>query len=64
MGRIECLILYSLIESAKANGIDPYKYLKYIFEKFPYVKIPEDIFNLLPMNIDKPDFKNKWIMLT
>lgn len=25
--------VFSLIETAKANGLDPYKYLVYIFEK-------------------------------
>jgi transposase len=28
-------VLYSLIGSAKANGIEPYKYLRFIFEKIP-----------------------------
>ena len=42
---------YSLIETAKANGLEPSKYLRYLFEKFPYAKTSEDVFNLLPMNI-------------
>ena len=28
-------IVYSLIETAKANGLDPELYLKYLFEKLP-----------------------------
>ena len=28
-------IVYSLIETAKANGLDPERYLKYLFEKLP-----------------------------
>ena len=28
-------IVYSLIETAKANDLDPERYLKYIFEKLP-----------------------------
>ncbi len=30
--------LYSLIETAKANGIEPYRYLRYIFVKLPLAK--------------------------
>ena len=48
---------YSLIETAKANGLEPSRYLKYLFEKYPYAKTSEDIFNLLPMNVHKADLK-------
>jgi len=48
---------YSLIETAKANGLEPSKYLRYLFEKFPYAKTSEDVFNLLPMNILEIDLK-------
>lgn len=50
-------LFYSLIEAAKANDLEPNKYLKYLFEKFPYAKSPEDIFNLLPMNVSEIDLK-------
>ena len=40
--------LYSLIESAKANGKEPYKYLKQLFEKLPSAKTDEDYEKLLP----------------
>ncbi len=46
---------YSLIETAKANGLEPSKYLRYLFEKFPYSKTSKDVFDLLPMNILKID---------
>ena len=48
---------YSLIETAKANGLEPSKYLRYLFEKLPYAKTSEDVFNLLPMNISELDLK-------
>lgn len=48
---------YSLIETAKANGLEPSRYLRYLFEKFPYAKTSEDVFNLLPINILKIDLK-------
>ena len=44
-------VLYSLIESAKANSIEPYKYLRYIFEKLPFAESKDDLRNLLPDKI-------------
>ena len=46
--------LYSLIETAKANGLEPYKYLRYLFEKVPFAESGEDYKALLPMNL-KPE---------
>jgi transposase len=48
---------YSLIETAKANGLEPSRYLRFLFEKFPYAQTAEDVFNLLPMNILEIDLK-------
>lgn len=42
--------LYSLIETAKANGLNPYDYLKYVFKELPNAHSVEDIENLLPWN--------------
>lgn len=39
---------YSLIESAKVNNLEPYYYLRYIFEKLPECKNEEEIRGLLP----------------
>ena len=40
---------------------EPSKYLRYLFEKFPYAKTSEDVFNLLPMNVLEIDLrKNKF----
>lgn len=30
--------LYSLMETAKANGIEPYRYLRYLFTKLPLIQ--------------------------
>ncbi|WP_459925957.1 transposase domain-containing protein, partial [Desulfatiferula olefinivorans] len=46
-------ILYSLIETAKANGLDPYQYLKYIFGKLPYAVTEADHKALLPYHGSK-----------
>jgi transposase len=40
--------LYSIIETAKACGLEPYAYLKLIFEKLPQAETPADIAALLP----------------
>ncbi len=48
--------LYSLIETAKANNLEPYVYLREVFTKLPQALSVEDIEALLPWNIksDKP----------
>jgi len=44
--------LYSLIETAKANGLEPYAYLRVLFAKLPQAQTVEEIESLLPGNID------------
>jgi transposase len=44
-------LLYSLIETAKANNLEPYAYLRYIFDKLPTASLLEDYEALLPWNI-------------
>ena len=43
--------LYSLIETAKACGLDSYRYLRFLFEKIPYAQGEADYAALLPQNI-------------
>ncbi|HEU4603291.1 MAG TPA: IS66 family transposase, partial [Steroidobacteraceae bacterium] len=43
--------LYSLIETAKANGIEPHAYLTHIFNALPHAARLEDFEALLPWNI-------------
>jgi hypothetical protein len=45
--------MFSLIETAKANGIEPYKYLRYVFEKLPSADNINDLRELLPCNAIK-----------
>ncbi|MBU1700376.1 MAG: IS66 family transposase [Candidatus Eisenbacteria bacterium] len=40
--------LYGLVETAKANGLDPYKYLHFIFTELPKAGTLEEIEKLLP----------------
>lgn len=35
-------IIYSVIETAKENGLKPYEYLKYLFEQLPQLTGPLD----------------------
>ena len=48
---------YSLIESAKANGLEPYRYLRYIFEKLPFVTSDEDYIKLLPSRLSPAELE-------
>lgn len=45
--------IYSLIETAKANGLEPYWYLKYLFENLPEAMTADDFKVLMPQNVDK-----------
>jgi transposase len=43
--------LYSLVETAKANGLEPYRYLRHLFERLPFAKELPDFEALLPWNV-------------
>jgi transposase len=42
--------IYSLIETAKANGLNPYLYLLHVFTTLPKTKTITEIRQLLPQN--------------
>ena len=44
--------LYSIIETAKTNGLEPYQYLCHIFKELPQANSVEDYERLLPWNVD------------
>jgi transposase len=46
---------FSLIETAKANGLEPYGYLRHIFKQLPLVQTEQDLRDLLPQNIHPDD---------
>lgn len=48
--------LYSLVETAKANGLEPYRYLRFLFERLPYAKTTEDYRRLTPLHMDRTEF--------
>ena len=44
--------LYSLIETAKANGLEPYHYCRHVFRELPAAQSLTDLEALLPYNIN------------
>ena len=44
--------IYSIIETAKANNLEPYRYLRYLFAKLPFIENDAEYDNLLPTRID------------
>jgi len=46
-------VLFSLIETAKANDIEPYSYLRFLFERLPYADSPDEYKRLLPQYLEK-----------
>jgi hypothetical protein len=35
-------IIYSIVETAKANGLNPYYYLRYLFEQLPNIDLTDE----------------------
>jgi hypothetical protein len=51
------VIIYSVIETAKENGLNPFQYLTYLFEQLPQLmdpKDPEALDRLLPWSPSLP----------
>lgn len=48
-------MLFSLVETAKANEIEPQAYLKFLFlfERFPSEQTTEDMRAFMPQHVDK-----------
>ncbi|HTR08963.1 MAG TPA: transposase domain-containing protein, partial [Paraburkholderia sp.] len=46
--------LFSLVETCKANGIDPYSYLTWLFERLPLAKTADDYEALMPWRMPSP----------
>lgn len=50
-GANACATFYSLVESAKANGVDPYRYVLHLCRHIATAQTVEDIEALLPWNV-------------
>lgn len=49
--------MYSLVETAKANGLEPWAYLNYLFEKLPMAQSSQELLTLMPHNLKTEDLK-------
>ena len=47
--------LYTLVESAKANQLEPWAYLNYLFENLPAARSEQALVKLLPQNLKMED---------
>jgi hypothetical protein len=50
-GAVASANLFSIVETAKANGVEPHAYLSLLFAQLPYAKTVEDFERLLPWNV-------------
>ena len=49
-GAFASAVYFTLIETAKANGLEPQAYLRHLLERLPYAESVEDLRQLLPQN--------------
>lgn len=52
-------IIYSLVETAKANGLEPYTWLRRVMRDLPAAKTVEEVEALLPWNLHTPDLTSE-----
>ncbi len=50
-GALANATMYSLVQTAKANGLNPFYYLRHVFSMLPNLKTAEEVKQLLPWNI-------------
>jgi len=50
-GAVASANLFTIVETAKANGVEPHAYLSLLFAQLPYAKTVEDFEALLPWNV-------------
>ena len=48
-------IIYSMVETAKANGLDPYAWLRRVMRDLPSARTVEEVETLLPWNLHAAD---------
>ncbi len=51
-GATSSAALYSLLETAKANGLEPYAYFRFLFTELPKASSPDEKRALLPQYVD------------
>jgi len=55
--------LYSLIATARAAGLDPYQYFRFLFSRIPHAKIEQDYRALIPRNLT-PEILSRFMAVT
>lgn len=55
-GAKSACFMFSLVQTAKANGLEPEEYIRNLFEQAPYCETKEDWKKLLPWNIELKPF--------
>lgn len=53
-GMLTNAVMYSLIQTATANGLNPYEYLKFVIETMPTLRSASEVEQLLPWNMAAP----------
>ncbi len=53
-GAVASANLYSLVETCKANGIEPFAYLSHLFDRLPHLTTVQDFEAMLPWNATIP----------
>jgi transposase len=57
------VLLYSLVGTAKDNGLQPYAYLTYLFDHLPGARTPEAVAALLPHTLKLKNIKPQGAIL-
>jgi len=52
-------VIYSLVQTAKANGLEPYAWLRRVIRDLPAANTVEDVEALLPWNVRMPDLSGE-----
>lgn len=52
-------IMYSLVETAKANGLNPFSYLTYVIETMPTLQTADEVQSLLPWNMPQANIEEE-----
>ena len=56
-GATATAVYYSIINTAKANKLDPYWYMCYLLDKLPKLKCKKDFIPFIPQNVKKEDIQ-------
>ena len=52
-------VIYSLVQTAKANGLEPYAWLRRVIRELPAAKTVEEVEALPPWNLRIPDLSGQ-----